>query len=172
MITCLVCKNSEYEGTLFCSECGNRLWASEGEETASLTSSFLRQSPGATDDIVTEYIAPPPVGQITIRIHGTTGQIQLSGRSEYLLGRADPRHESDPDIDLGPYNGQQLGVSRKHAILQADPYGLTVTDLGSTNGTLVNGKLIASNQAQRLRDGDEIRLGKLAFNVYFIPEKK
>ena len=171
MITCPHCKHTEYDGTLFCSECGTRLWTSD-DETASLTGSFARQSGDPTADLMAELVTPPPVGQIAVRVHGSNNQIQLSGKAEYLLGRADPKQEAGVDVDLGPFNGQQLGVSRKHAILQADPYGLIVIDLGSTNGTLVNGKIIAANKAQRLKDGDEIRLGKLALNVYFVPEKK
>jgi len=171
VITCPNCKHVEYEGTLFCGECGARLWLTD-DETASLTGSFARQSGDLNTDVMAELIAPPLAGQIAVRVHGANNQIQLSGKAEYLLGRADPKQEVNPDIDLGPFNGQQLGVSRKHAILQADPYGLTVTDLGSTNGTLVNGKVIGANNTQRLKDGDEIRLGKLALNVYFIPEKK
>jgi hypothetical protein len=171
VITCPQCRHTEYDGTLFCSECGTRLWAFD-DETASLTGNFARQSGELTADLMTNLAAPPLAGQIAIRVHGASNQIQLSGKTEYLLGRADPKQEVNPDVDLGPFNGQQLGVSRKHALLQTDPYGLTVIDLGSTNGTLVNGKIIAANSAQRLKDGDEIRLGKLALNVYFVPEKK
>jgi pSer/pThr/pTyr-binding forkhead associated (FHA) protein len=75
-----------------------------------------------------------------------------------------------PDLDLGPYGGQQLGVSRKHAYLVQTETGLSVRDLGSTNGTLVNGRILAANQEWSLRDGDEVRLGKLALNIYFITE--
>jgi pSer/pThr/pTyr-binding forkhead associated (FHA) protein len=49
------------------------------------------------------------------------------------------------------------GVSRRHARLSRGPDGgWTLTDLGSTNGTFVNGVRV---RVARLRDGDEIRVG-------------
>ena len=49
-------------------------------------------------------------------------------------------------------------ISRRHAEIRRDDEtgGHQITDLGSTNGTKVNGTVIKSH---RLRDGDEITLG-------------
>ena len=49
-------------------------------------------------------------------------------------------------------------VSRLHAIIERFPAGWCVTDLGSSNGTWVNGERIFS--ARRLRHGDEVRAGQ------------
>ena len=49
-------------------------------------------------------------------------------------------------------------ASHLHAILERFPAGWCVTDLGSSNGTWVNGERIWSSH--RLRHGDEIRLGQ------------
>lgn len=60
--------------------------------------------------------------------------------------------------DLG--NGVVLEdehVSGHHAVVTRGPDGLTVRDLGSTNGTFVNGAPVVG--AARLRHGDELRLG-------------
>ena len=48
-------------------------------------------------------------------------------------------------------------ASRLHAILERFPAGWCVTDLGSSNGTWVNGERIWASH--RLRHGDEIRVG-------------
>jgi hypothetical protein len=48
-------------------------------------------------------------------------------------------------------------ISRNHAEVRATPTAYVVTDLGSTNGTMVNGIKIAGEQ--RLRDGDIISFG-------------
>jgi len=48
------------------------------------------------------------------------------------------------------------GVSRRHAEIRVGPDGVTVNDLGSTNGTSVNGKAIGSSE---LADGDRLALG-------------
>jgi pSer/pThr/pTyr-binding forkhead associated (FHA) protein len=49
-------------------------------------------------------------------------------------------------------------VSRLHAVLEEFPAGWCVTDLGSSNGTYLNGERIWAQQ--RLRHGDEIRIGR------------
>ena len=49
-------------------------------------------------------------------------------------------------------------ASHLHAVLERFPAGWCVTDLGSSNGTSVNGERIWS--AHRLRNGDEIRVGQ------------
>ncbi|MBI3242099.1 MAG: FHA domain-containing protein [Chloroflexi bacterium] len=117
-------------------------------------------------------VTAPMAGHVAIHIHGSADRIQLAGKSEYLLGRADPKNDAEPDVDLGLYNGQQMGVSRRHATLLYNEFGLSIVDLGSTNGTLVNGRLLGAGKMQMLKDGDEVKLGKLAFNVYFNPENQ
>jgi hypothetical protein len=49
-----------------------------------------------------------------------------------------------------------LNVSRRHAELRQEGATYWVVDLGSTNGTVVNGKQV---ERERLRDGDRITLG-------------
>jgi adenylate cyclase len=53
-------------------------------------------------------------------------------------------------------------VSRHHAELAAARNHVAVRDLGSANGTFVNGRRITSAE---LRDGEEIRFGQLAFRL-------
>jgi diguanylate cyclase (GGDEF)-like protein len=51
-------------------------------------------------------------------------------------------------------------VSRHHATIVAEPDGVArLTDLGSTNGTFVNGRRLDPLAPHRLRDGDRVRLG-------------
>jgi pSer/pThr/pTyr-binding forkhead associated (FHA) protein len=50
-------------------------------------------------------------------------------------------------------------VSRQHALLLRDAAGMLLTDLESTNGTLVNGVLAQPDQPVRLADGDTVRFG-------------
>jgi hypothetical protein len=57
-------------------------------------------------------------------------------------------------------------VSRLHAVLERFSAGWSVRDLGSRNGTYVNGERILSERA--LRAGDEIRIGKT--RLIFKPE--
>jgi len=53
-------------------------------------------------------------------------------------------------------------ISRQHAAIEWDGEGFTLQDLGSTNGSRVNGK---RETRARLRDGDEIELGRLQLRL-------
>ena len=53
-------------------------------------------------------------------------------------------------------------ISRAHALLSYEERQLFVQDLGSTNGTLVNG---TREDRALLEDGDEIRMGRLVLRV-------
>jgi hypothetical protein len=67
----------------------------------------------------------------------------------------------DGDLVIGRSGGDlsvdDRGASRLHARISREPSGgWTVTDLGSTNGTFLNGVRVRSAD---LQDGDEIRIG-------------
>jgi transcriptional regulator with GAF, ATPase, and Fis domain len=70
-----------------------------------------------------------------------------------LIGRRPPR---------GGWTIDQSAVSRVHATLQASDAGLRVRDMGSRNGTFVNGERVTE---ARVRGGDVVRIGDAAFVV-------
>jgi serine/threonine-protein kinase len=85
-------------------------------------------------------------------------RFRLSG-TEARIGRRSASRRIEPEIDLsGPPTDR--GLSRLHAKLLAGPDGSwSVVDLGSPNGTLVNGREIPEGEVVPLRDGDRINLG-------------
>jgi transcription initiation factor TFIIIB Brf1 subunit/transcription initiation factor TFIIB len=85
-----------------------------------------------------------------------------------LLGRYDPDTRKSPDIDLTGFRGEDLGVSRQHARLTIKDDSLYITDLAAANATYLNGLRLTAHQPRILRDGDEIRLGKLKLQVTFV----
>jgi pSer/pThr/pTyr-binding forkhead associated (FHA) protein len=109
---------------------------------------------------------PPAPGQIALAPEGADASIILAGKFEYILGR-ESQSQSPPDVDLNPYGGRERGVSRRHASLRVDGKQLLLMDLGSANGTKLNGEPVLAQEPVRLLDGDEIRLGKLSVHVYF-----
>lgn len=59
-------------------------------------------------------------------------------------------------------------LSRRHALFRRDGHRWLVQDLGSRNGTFVNGTAI--EQPTRLRAGDEVRLGRTVLSVAVLGE--
>lgn len=86
-------------------------------------------------------------------------RIILQGNTT-LIGRGNPKQGVEPEIDLG-IEPVDRGVSTQHAVLRLSGTGLTITDLGSTNGTSLNGSdgLLANGSETPLADGDRIHVG-------------
>ncbi|MGY0499676.1 FHA domain-containing protein [Nocardia sp. FBN12] len=81
--------------------------------------------------------------------------------NQFLIGKRSASQGIVPEIDLG-IAPVDIGVSRAHAMIQVDQGGaLTITDLGSTNGTSLDGaeKPIPPQQAVALREGSRIHVG-------------
>ena len=74
------------------------------------------------------------------------GEFPLSKGREIIIGRS-----SELDMVL-----IEDMVSRKHAKIQASDDSIAITDMGSTNGTFVNGEKI---RVARLKEGDRILIG-------------
>lgn len=81
------------------------------------------------------------------------GQIVPLNRRKFLIGR-------EQDCQLRP-NSEM--VSRHHCVFSVDDYSVRLRDLGSTNGTLVNGDRIRRETV--LAAGDRIIIGNLEFEL-------
>jgi hypothetical protein len=77
------------------------------------------------------------------------GAVTLTAGRALRIGRED----SPLITELAAYPN----VSRRHAEVTTNDGGVTVTDLGSANGTFVNDRRIASGEPVRVRPGDQIR---------------
>jgi adenylate cyclase len=66
------------------------------------------------------------------------------------------------DLVLGDY-----AVSREHIHIERDGQHWRLVDLGAANGTFLNGRRVEASRPERLRPGDEIRLGavQIRFSV-------
>ena len=113
---------------------------------ASVASAPAAQPPLAANP--TELIAPsapaaPPLATVTVR--GVDHDVVLRG-DRMVVGRLQTCEICLTDVN----------VSREHAAFEREGLGWAVHDLGSTNGTLVNGERIVR---ERLRDRDVVTIG-------------
>lgn len=73
------------------------------------------------------------------------------------------------DPDMVHFTVNDSSVSRTHVQLRLDEYGLIVSDMGSTNGTAVNGEpLTPYDNSRPLKDGDALTIGCIDLQVEFI----
>ncbi len=70
-----------------------------------------------------------------------------------------PNDQTPPDIDVSGFPDSEV-VSRVHANLRIEGDIYYIEDVGSSNGTYINGLPLAAGNRHRLRPGDRIALGK------------
>ena len=80
----------------------------------------------------------------------------LTGRTRVRLGRDHPRSHTEPEPGVLSLGLPDPGVSSRHAQVSRTARGWQVEDLGSKNGTLVNGARVVSRP---LADGDWLEIG-------------
>jgi hypothetical protein len=113
---------------------------------------------GVVAPSVTPFAAAPPVSPSGPRLVATMGV--YSGSIFLIQGDT---------IDIGRDSGNGIALpndtnaSRKHATLQIQNGAAFVVDLGSSNGTFVNGVRISPNAPQRLNPGAELQIGMTRF---------
>ena len=100
-------------------------------------------------------------------IAGATNTITVRPKAECIIGRRDPISNSAPDVDLTSFAAYRMGISRRHAALRVADHVVELIDLGSSNGTFVNGQRLNPHQPQVLRSGDEIGLGRMQLRIHF-----
>lgn len=84
----------------------------------------------------------------------------VAGEGGIILGR---------DSGVANVTLEDASVSRAHAQLGLNEYGLTVSDMGSTNGTAINGEQLSPYENCRpLQDGDTLTIGCISLQVEFI----
>ncbi len=164
MIVCSNCSHSNMTGALFCIECGTPLGVGENLITQNIRKSRAikpeNKGPARPE--------PPPTtfnSWVTLHLLDTGQVLPLAEKDEFTLGRISEGQPIMPDIDLSPYQAYASGVSRLHAVIKRQASRVFLMDLGSANGTYVNGKRLNPNAECSLANGDVIALGKLKIQV-------
>ena len=80
-----------------------------------------------------------------------TGQVVELSSSPFVIGRA---AQSNLHVD-------NPRVSRQHVEIRSEAERCFLIDMGSRNGTFLNGQRLAEGQRQPLKNGDEIQIGAL-----------
>ncbi len=92
--------------------------------------------------------------------------IRVPVKDELLVGRLEPGQSVFGGLDLTPYQGADLGVSRQHALIRWQGNHLVISDLNSDNGTILNGMRLQPDIPYRLSDGDTLYIGHLKMTIH------
>jgi pSer/pThr/pTyr-binding forkhead associated (FHA) protein len=168
MILCPNCHHQEVAGALFCSECGAQLISADHMATQSIsrnTSEILAPSLETAPAPVTTTQSSTSDAIVSLYLVDSGQILHLAGRTEFTLGRVADSQPILPDVDFSPFEAYAQGVSRLHASLKIINQRVVITDLGSSNGTRVNGQKIMPHIDYLLNHGDVVALGKLKIQV-------
>jgi hypothetical protein len=179
---CPKCQTSQLASNAqFCENCGHKLDEAVPKGAASVATSIpatpapsspaahaSRESVATPSDPTT---ANPPVApwRVECRIFKDAAPDQTTPRAAYessteiilknqvtQIGRSSQKRNLHPDIACD----WDDAVSHRHAKIELDSDGSAfLVDVGSTNGTMLNGQLILANTPMKLEDGDRISLG-------------
>jgi len=102
---------------------------------------------------------------------GTFSCTRLTGRvfpvvkpHNSMRGPISVGRTSDNDIAIPEYS-----VSKRHCIIAKVDNEFRLTDMGSTNGTIVDGMPLLPQKPRRIKGGETISLGRLML-VFYFPE--
>lgn len=119
-----------------------------------------------TNQLIILKIVPIPdaeTGELVISL--ATPEIE-----GYILGRSDVASSYVPDVDFSQFDAKKRGISRRHAVFLNYNNVVHVMDLGSMNGTFINGTRLIPYEPHVLRIGD--RLGIADLNMMIETEPK
>jgi len=164
MIICSNCQHRNVAGAMYCAECGAQLDGVETLITQAITDEQIENELKIKAPRP-ESPAIPANSWLSLHLMDSGKILPLASRNEFTLGRLSEGQPIMPDIDLTPYQAYASGVSRLHAVVKRDSNRVMVMDLGSSNGTYLNGRRLNPHTEESLNHGDIVALGKLKIQV-------
>jgi hypothetical protein len=165
MISCPACKHKELSGALFCSKCGSQLVFLEESNTSVIENTAIESY---SKNVAPEFPSPAADAadsRAALLIMSDGVAIHIKGKDKFALGRSTKGQTIIPDIDLSPYDAYEAGVSRLHANINVLDSKVTIHDLGSANGTRLNGDRIEPHTEYTLTHGDILTFGQLKVQI-------
>lgn len=144
------------------------------ESTRSMTPQTSKLNPNAADGLdelqkmasEVDGHTEPVIGISDIKfiIPKSDVSIHYHVSEPMTIGRASPHDVQKPDIDLNPYESIKT-VSRNHARISVESGKLILTDIGSSNGTFIDGKRLSPNVPTKIESGTMVRFGALIVQI-------
>lgn len=162
-VTCPNCGKANQKHEVFCYSCGAMLETARGTfET--------RHFEDANATLDSEHFGLESV--LVLRVRGSADALEIrpqKSEQDVILGRGTTGSAMMPDVDLTSKGAADLGVSRLHLSLRYDGkhHSILASDLGSANGSFINGQRMLAKEVRVLRHGDELRLGRMVLMVSF-----
>ena len=155
-IVCAACGAVNGAGSMFCEDCGASLAAAPAPVEVPMAP--------IPAPVAAPVAAPAPVQVAGLvsrpRLVVAGGQVEFPlDRDSMLLGRNSPADNIFPEIDLTNVDTESY-ISRRHGRITRQDGAFLYEDIGSSNGSFVNGNKLMPKTVIELHDGDTLRLGR------------
>jgi len=167
MVKCPFCGTTHVANTVFCGECGNYLLEDDQRKTDPLEKNEAawagESGSGSPDD--TPLPENSRLAALRLRIGERKREVEVKLNKDVNIGRVDPTSTVFPEVDLTNDEDAMKSVSRRHARIFVRDNAVKLEDLGSVNGTHINGRKLDPYMPEVLHDGDILQLGRVAIEV-------
>ena len=124
-------------------------------------------------DTMGTYLQSRPASMPTAPVASVPGDLEHDRLAIHTAHNPKPHyvHLEQPSLTIGRESPaeiilNELGVSRRHATIVRQPDGsYTITDLGSTNGTLLDGVKLLAHVPEPLKPGQRVGLGPFTLEL-------
>jgi pSer/pThr/pTyr-binding forkhead associated (FHA) protein len=164
MIRCSTCLSQSSDGSISCDRCGFFL-----DKPSKISTRTMGPQIGEPEQVRSKHIVH--IGKLPERgaalyIAQSDEPLIVSFQDKVTLGRR--KDLQIPDlVDLTAYDAYRMGVSRTHAALVYRGDQIFVHDIGSVNGTWVDGQRLKPYELYHVPVGAAIALGQLMIYVYY-----
>lgn len=141
-------------------------WLLPINDTATVPTGRLRRMLQNAEQQVDESAIVHDPKSVRLVVRGMSEPVKFK-ENRAVLGRTDHKRAKHPDVDLTHFGAIERGVSREHVRLEVKDERLLITDLDSSNGTSLRGKPLRPFTPIKVRSGDDVVLGRLAFKILF-----
>ena len=166
MIECSICQTEHPKNTLFCDECGSFLLEDDRNETDPLSVAEVTWMEREETSESPRVDVTSSLG-LKLTIPDSRRNVEVPLAEDVNIGRLDSSIACYPEVDLTGDDGQEKGISRRHAKITRHGGEVFIEDLGSMNGTFLNREKLTPRVPQVLKSGDELQLGELVLRVSF-----
>ena len=168
---CPVCKTSNKLEAIVCGHCGAIL-ADPLIDSGLKTRTTDMQA--VTQEMIREWseqqareVTVPDSG-VAFYVDGHSMPAYIDPNGEFVLGRK-VGTTSESLLDLAPFGGYSLGLSRRHVVIRRTQDGYELLDLGSVNGTWLDEERLVPHKSYPLPSGSHLRLGRMRLLVLYRP---
>jgi pSer/pThr/pTyr-binding forkhead associated (FHA) protein len=161
MVTCPNCGHSNAVGSHSCKKC-QHIFAdqlSTGLKTSSVSLESVKD--------LKYYAVRLILDRKGIVVQSDEESIAIPLGDKIYIGRNIVDGVFASYIDMAVYGGLRFGMSRIHAMIETTDHQFQLMDLGSTNGSTLDGERMEAFRSYPLRDNSEVVLGQFPILVQY-----